>query len=176
MGLVGSEVVVGYYTAAEKILSAILGLRFPVDVSLFPYMVKNKDMKFFKKFIAVAIGINTLVCTFVMFIFARLTLTIVFGPQMLPAIGLLRIFWVVSVVEFVSYTVGYLILVVYNHSKEANLSIFITSICHLIILGILLLTHNVNMYSVAILASWSCIFTCLLRGYNVLKYKLLSSN
>ena len=173
LGLLSSNLVVGYYSAAEKVLNAIFGLRFPVDISLFPYMVKNKDIPFFKKFILIAISINTAVCLLIMGIFAKQTISLVFGTQMLPAYRILQIFCFTAIVEFISYSVGYLLLVVYKHETQANLSIFITSAFHLIGLFILFITNNINMYSVAIMMTTSLFVTFLFRMYYINKFKVL---
>ena len=44
LGLIGSNIMVGYYVAAEKIYNAINGIQAPLGQALYPFVAKHKDM------------------------------------------------------------------------------------------------------------------------------------
>ena len=137
-------------------------------------MAKNKDIKFFKKFASVATAINTIICL-ALIPLSKLLIKLVFGAEMLPAYRLLQFFCIAAIFEFPSVICGYQLLVIFGHKTEANMSIYITSIFHLTILGILLLLHQLNMYNVAILVVCSTLLTFFIRMFLVHKYKILNN-
>lgn len=171
LGLIGSKLMVGYYAAAEKIFYAILGLRYPVDVSLFPYMAKNKDIDFFKKFATIAILLNTLICIAIIIYSKQLTL-LVFGENMVPAYKVLQIFCLSAILEFPSVVGGYQLLVAFEHKIEANCSVYVTVIFHIIGLGILYLINKLDMYSISWMILCSTTLTLAIRIYFINKFKI----
>lgn len=172
LGLIGSNIMVGYYVAAEKIYNAINGIQAPLGQALYPFVAKNRDIKTFKKWFFIAILCNLSICTFV-FIFAKQFITIFYGENMLFAYKILKIFSFISLIVFPSMLIGYPLIGALGHTKEANGSVIIGSIIHVIGLFILFIIGKMNVYSIAfmVLITESIVFC--IRAYSVLKYKLL---
>jgi len=172
LGLIGSNIMVGYYVAAEKIYQAINGIQLPLTQALYPFVAKHEDIKTYKKWVSVALLCNVLICTFV-FIFAKQFITIFYGSDMTEAYKILRIFCFITLITFPSILIGYPLLGALGHTKIANNSVITGSIIHIIGLFILFLTNKMNIYSIAlmVLITESIVFG--IRGYFVLKYKLL---
>ena len=91
LGLISSNIMVGYYVAAEKIYAAVSGLVGPLTTALYPFVSKNKDINLFKKIFVATNIINTCICFFV-YTFAPQIITIFYGAEMLKANEILRIF------------------------------------------------------------------------------------
>lgn len=173
LGLIGSNIMVGYYVAAEKIYNAINGLQAPLGQALYPFVAKHKDIETYKKWFTVAILCNIVVCSFV-FIFAKQFITIFYGSNMIEAYRVLRIFCLISLIVFPSMLVGYPLIGATGHIKEANGSVIIGSIVHLIGLFILFIINKMNIYSIAlmVLITESIVFG--IRVLAIWKYKLLN--
>ncbi len=172
LGLIGSNIMVGYYVAAEKIYNAMNGIQQPLNQALYPFVAKHKDMKTYKKWVLIALICNLFICGFV-FLFAKEFITIFYGTEMTEAYKILRIFCFVVLVTFPSILIGYPLLGALGHTKEANGSVIIGSIIHVIGLFMLFIIGKMNVYSIVfmVLITESIVFG--IRAYSVLKYKLL---
>ena len=175
LGLISSTVMVGYYVAAEKIYAAISGLVGPVTTALYPFVAKYKDIKLFKKIFKHVVLVNICICIFV-FIFAPNIITVFYGAEMYNAYKVLRIFCFLTMVSVPHMMIGYPLLGAMGYTKQVNASVIISSIVHIIGLTTLYLTGKMNIYSIAYMVLITESFVFLLRGYWVLKYKLLIDN
>ena len=175
LGLIGSNIMVGYYAAAEKIYQAISNLQSPVHQALYPFVSKNKDIKTYKKWVLVALLCNIVACGFV-FLIAKPFTILFYGEQMVEAYKILRIFCVIAMITFPSVLIGFPLLGAFNHTKEANMSVVAGSILHITGLTLLYLFGIMNIYSIAlmVLVTESIVFS--IRAYYVWKYKLLKEN
>ena len=175
LGLIGSNLMVGYYVAAEKIYNALNGLFDPLGTALYPFVSKNKNIKLYKKIFQIALIFIVILCSFI-FIFSKTIVTIFYGNNMLEAYKILKIFCIVVLVTSPSRLLGYPLLGALGHTKEANGSVIQGSVIHIIGLFILFITGNMNVYSIAlmVLITESIVFA--IRVYYVRKYKLLKIN
>lgn len=142
----------GYYTSANKLITAGKNGLSPVADSLYPYMAKNKDFKLVKKVLLVAEPVIFAFCA-VVFIFAEPFCGWFFGEEFTQAGAVLRAMLPVGVVIFPSYVLGFPMLTAMGISKHANYSTIFGSVCHMILLGVLFLLGEVNMISLAISVS-----------------------
>lgn len=174
LGLISSNIMVGYYVAAEKIYQAINGVQAPLGSALYPFVAKHKDVKTYKKWFNIAVLINLLICIFI-FVFAKWIITVFYGLDLTEAYKILRIFCITSLVVFPSMLVGYPLLGALGHTKEANSSVILGSIIHILGLLILFLLNKMNIYSIAcmVLITESVVFT--IRAYSIWRYKLLNT-
>lgn len=175
LGLIGSNIMVGYYVAAEKIYNAINGIQAPLGQALYPFVAKNKDLKTYKKWFLIAVLLNVIICSFV-FIFAKQFITIFYGIEMCNAYKVLRLFCLISLVVFPSMLVGYPLIGAMGHTKEANGSVIVGSVIHIIGLLALYLTHKMNIYSIALMVLITESVVLGIRIYAIFKYKLLKFN
>ena len=171
LGLVGSNIMVGYYVAAEKIYTALNGIQSPLSQAIYPYVAKNKDIKLFKKIFTYACLANTLICVSV-FIFAKDIISIFYGIEMVEAYKILKIFCITTLVVFPSILIGYPLLGALGHTKEANGSVIIGSIIHVIGLLVLYLTNKMNVYSIATMVLITEIIVFAIRFISIFRYKI----
>lgn len=174
LGLISSNIMVGYYVAAEKIYQAINSIQAPISTALYPFVAKNKDVNLYKKIFKIANICNIFICIFV-FIFAKDIISIFYGSQMVLAYKVLRIFCGIVLVSFMSGMVGYPLIAALGHSKEANGSIVIGSIFHIIGLFLLFISNKLNIYSIATMVLITESIVLAIRIFFILKYKLLKN-
>lgn len=175
LGLISSNIMVGYYVAAEKIYTAISGMVYPLTNAIYPYIAKNKDIKLFRKILFLVVIINICICTFV-YTFAPQIITIFYGAEMLKANEILRIFCLLTMISVPHMMLGYPLLGAMGYTKEVNASVIISSIFHVMGLTVLYLIGKMNIYSIAYMVLITESFVFILRGFWVLKYKLLTIN
>ncbi|AEH22444.1 polysaccharide biosynthesis protein [Thermodesulfobacterium geofontis OPF15] len=96
LGLFTNNTIVGYYSAAEKIIKAIQGLLGPISQTIYPHvsklMYESKEcgIKFLRK-VTLLIGSFSFVLSLIIFIFADLIVRIVLGSQYTESVIVLRI-------------------------------------------------------------------------------------
>ncbi len=175
LGLVVSTTAVAYYTSADKIFWAIFALYSTFIGALFPYMSKNKDIKFFKKIlkylIILAIGFSLF-----LILSSKVLIILFFTEKMLPAINILRIFALTLGFYLFVDLLGFPLLGAFGYVKETNNGYIVGGIYNLIGLIVLYLLNNITIYTVAFLVSSTYIIIFLHRIYYVNKYKILQNN
>lgn len=174
LGLISSNTLVGYYVAAEKICIAIKGLQVPIKNSIYPFIAKNQDIALYKKIFVPVVLINTIICL-IIFILSKEIIILFYGNEMLEAYKILRIFCIVVIVTCPSTLLGYPLLGAMGFINEANKSVIIASITHIIGLGILYLMDKITPYSIAYMVLCSETLLFLQWSFYIIKYKLLKS-
>lgn len=175
LGLTCSALMVGYYAAAYKIYWAVHCLICTFSNVMFPYMSKNKDLKFFKQIYPVAVIGNLLIAGFV-FIFAKKIILIFYGPETMEAYKILRILCFTLFLTCFTNLLGYDLLGAFGYIEKVNKSIVIGSFIHLILLLVLYITNHINMFSVAYLVLFTNILLFSFTIYLICKYKVLKEN
>ena len=107
-----------------------------------------------------------------MFIFAKDFTIIFYGKEMVLSYKVLRIFCITLLFSFTHGLMGYPVLAALGHSKEANYSIVVASICHISLLFVLLYLKVANIYTVAMLTAVAEGLVFLYRVLVINKYKL----
>ena len=174
LGLIGSNIMVGYYVAAEKIYNAILGLQGPLTDALYPFISKNKEIKLYKKIFALTTIVNVCLC-FLCFIFAPNIITIFYGNEMVNAYKILIILVFAILVTLPSRLFGYPLLGALGYTNKANSSVVIGSILHIIGLITLFVTDLMNVYTIAAMVVITESVVFIIRAYYVWKYKILNN-
>ena len=175
LGVIDSNVMVGYYVAAEKLYQAFDGIFLPINNVLYPYISKYKNINLYKKIFYISIIVNIIICVF-MFIFAKDIVTIFYGSEMIKSANILRIFMVTILFLCPAVMLGYPLLAALGHSKEANLSVIVGSVVHISGLVILFYIGKISVYSIAFMVLLTQIFVFSIRTYNVKKYNLWNLN
>lgn len=175
LGLIGSNISVGFYVAAEKISQAIDGIQSPLIQALYPFVAKNKNIKLFKKIFYLMLFIYTLIGIFI-FVFAKDIIVIFYGQHMEDAYKVLRIFVFAFTLNAPVVLLGYPLLGGLGYTNIANKSVIISSIFHLCGLLILFLTKNLNIYSIAWLCVLNVLVTLSIRLGATIRYKLFSTH
>ena len=175
LGLISSNIMVGYYVAAEKIYYALSGLYQPVNQALYPFIAKNKDIELFKKIFAIIVILNTFICS-LMFIFAKYFIILFYGTDMVNAYKILRIFCFGTLIAAPHILLGYPLLGGMGYTKQVNASVVIASIIHICGLMVLYFSNHMNIYSIAIMATCTEYIVFTMRAYWVWKYRIFSYN
>lgn len=145
-------VLVGYYAAADRLMSAGKGALSPISDSIYPYMIKNKDFILIKRILKYSLPI-ILCFSVIIYAFAPQVCTLIFGPDFVDTSKILRYLMPIAVVTLPSYLLGFPTLGAVGLSKYANHSITVATIIHIILLLLLLITGNLNVYSLSLLTT-----------------------
>lgn len=171
LGFAGSEFMVGLYVAAEKIYTAINGLKEPVVTAMYPFIAKNKDILLYKKIFKIVL-IGTFLISLFAFIFAKFIIITFYGTHMQNAYKVFQIFCILFFVNVPSVLIGYPLLGGLGYTKICNYSVIISSILHVICLFILLFFNRLTIYSMAYLVLLTTCIELLIRVFGVIKYKV----
>jgi len=95
LGLVSNNEIVGYYSAAEKLMKAIASLTQPIAQALYPYLVRLKNIKEnFKKIFSPSIIISFII-TITTFSLSNFIVKILYGSKMIYSGYILKILSIV---------------------------------------------------------------------------------
>ena len=154
----------GYYTSADKLMSAGKSALTPISDSLYPYMVKNHDYKLVKKVLLILEPIILVGCV-ILFIFAPDFCVLIFRKESFrPAGDVLRVMLPTAVIILPSYICGFPMLSSMGLAKHANYSTIFGSVIHVFILAILYFTGNMNMITLGAAMS---VAEALILGYRL---------
>lgn len=169
LGTISAPLFVGYYVAAEKIYVAIDSLFSQVNNVLYPYMTKNKNIRFFISvlfFSSVVILFISLLFVF----FSENIISIFYGEKMLFASKILKIFAIVLVLKIPATMIGYPLLAAYGKTKETNYSVVISSVVHIIGLFMLFFISKISVVTIAFMVGFSVLTMLLVRVFFIIKY------
>ena len=172
LGVIASPLMVGFYTAAEKIYMAYDSLFAQVNNVMYPYITQTKNVILWKKVLSISMIFNAILCVLV-FLYGKNIIIIFYGAEMEPAYKILQIFAIIILIKIPSTMMGYPLLAALGYTKVANLSVVAASFVHFFGLSVLIITNSLNIYSLACMAGISETFICLYRLVFVVKYKLL---
>lgn len=145
LGLLTNNTLVGYYSIAEKFITAANGLFNPISQALYPYIsrtVHNDDktsniirIRKLTKLAALLGGIFSLG----LFIFAEPLILILFGPNYANSIIILRILSIIPFMVSLSNIFGIQTMLTFNYKKDFTIIVLMGGIID-IILGIILIS------------------------------------
>lgn len=158
----GQTAIVGFYGAADKLISAAKSAVSPVADSLFPYMVKHKDYKLIRRLMRIFMPVIA-AGVLLAFVFAQPLCMLLFGEEYRAAGGILRLMLPIALVLFPSYILCFPVLVPMGLQKYANLSNGIGAAVQIIGLALLYIAGRVDAYALCILASISEVSVFLFR-------------
>ena len=150
LGLFTNNTIVGYYSAAEKIIKASYGLLTPVSQTAYPYISKlvteskQRALNFIRK-LAKLVGIGTFILSSFLFIFATPIVNIVLGPQYQQSIVVLRILAFLPFIIGLATVYATLFLLGFGYVKDWSKIIISCSLLNvvfiLIFVGVFSLAH-----------------------------------
>lgn len=173
LGLFGSNTMAGYYSAAEKLFTALQSAYVPVNNTLYPYMAKTKDVQLFKK-IFIGINIINLLAIIFLLIETKEVVYIIYKITDVPSVNVLKILLIACTLIVPSILLGYPLLGTLGFTKYANGSVIASSIVHLLGLFILVLTGSLSVYSVAAMLVVTEAVVLSIRIFATWKYKLFN--
>jgi PST family polysaccharide transporter len=122
LGLFTNNTIVGYYSAAEKIVRAVQGLLMPVSQTVYPYISKlatkskQKALSFIRKLV-VLVGIGSFIISLLFFILAGYIVNIFLGSQYQQSIIVLRILAFLPFIIGLSNIFGIQTMLTFNLKK-----------------------------------------------------------
>lgn len=131
LGLFFNNIIVGYFSAGEKIIKAISAISVPISQAIYPYVSKlaqqskEQTMRFLRK-ITLYIGSLMLLLTLGLFCGADILVKYILGPQYINSIQVIRIMSVLPVSIFLNNIFGTQIMLNFN-MKQAFSRIFISA-------------------------------------------------
>ncbi|MBE6485590.1 MAG: flippase [Methanosphaera stadtmanae] len=145
LGLLTNNTLVGYYSIAEKIINAVNGLFNPISQALYPYIsrtVNNKDKNsnilMIRKLTKLA-AILGMIFSIGVFVFAEPVINILFGPEYVSSITVLRILSIIPFMVSLSNIFGIQTMLTFNYKKDFTKIVLMGGIID-IILGIILIS------------------------------------
>ena len=160
----------GYYTSSDKILTAGRYAMSPISDSVYPYMVKNKDFKLIRKILLYLMPIITVACV-VCFIFSKKICILLFGAEYAGSAMILKYMLPIIWITLPSYLLGFPTMSPLGLKKQANLSVIIASIFHIIAIAILWFTKLLNIKSICVLTIFTEFLILILRVYFIFNRK-----
>jgi PST family polysaccharide transporter len=171
LGLVASNVMVGYYAIAEKLYMVLRNLYQPIVQVIYPYISKSKNVKFFKKLYPGVVILN-FIGVYILWVFTPELIYLVSKEHFVESIKVFRTLLIVACIVVPSILIGYPFLAALGFKNEANYSTIIGSLFHVTILGVLYFINLINMYNIVYLLIATESIVLLYRYYAVYKNKL----
>ncbi len=139
LGIFASTTVVGYYSAAEKLIYVAVGLLGPISQSLYPHISSvasksKEDASDFIKKIIVYVGSFTFVISIILFFGAGLILNILAGNQFENSVIILRILSFIPFIVGLSNVFGVLFLIALGYANRVSRVQIIVGVCYPILL------------------------------------------
>jgi len=163
LGFFTTDIMVGYYAAAEKIFMAARSLFSPLVLALYPYMTSKRNLKLFKNVFYISIGIAVFL-SISLFFFSDKILELIFKPDMDLSAEILRLFSLIIPIIAASVLLGYPLLAARGHEKYANFSIAIGSLIHIILIALLIPDINPVRVAIAVMITETVILGIIITG------------
>ena len=158
----------GYYTSSDKILTASRSAVSPISDSIYPYMVKNRNFNLIKKILKILMPIITLVCIIV-FIYSKEICILLFGDKFAGSSKVLRYMIPIIIMTLPSYLLGFPTMSPLGLKKQANYSVVIGSVFHIVSIVILYLLGILNLDSLCILTIITEFLILLIRLFYIFR-------
>ncbi|MGC8985024.1 MAG: flippase [Thermosulfidibacteraceae bacterium] len=143
LGLFMNNTIVGYYSAAEKLVGAVQRLWAPVSQTIYPYFSKlyNQDQGKAKQLLVRVLGITAMI-TFLISTLGCLSapffVSIVLGKEYLPSVSVFQILVFVVFAVGINDILGIQGLVSFGYGNKFSQVVIIAGIIHLTLLFILI--------------------------------------
>ncbi|MCF2612840.1 oligosaccharide flippase family protein [Fusobacterium perfoetens] len=159
-----SESDIAYWGVAFQLITLVISLYEPITSSLYPRMVKSRNVKLIKNalvYIVPVILVGVTVCYFG----APFFINIVAGVGYEISINIFRIMLPVLVFTYPAQVLGFPVLGPINKEKYVTISTLIAAVFHMGVLIVLLSINKFTLINIAILRSTTEFVLMLLRIY-----------
>ncbi len=171
LGFFGTNVMAGYYSAAEKLFIALQSAYYPLTNTLYPYMTKTKNVRVFKKIFFYAALLNIIIIG-ALIADTKDVIYIIYKIKDIQSAIVLKFLLIACLMIVPSLMLGYPFLGAMGYSKYTNNSVIISSLFHLTGLCTLVISNNLSVYSVACMVIFTETVVLTIRLWGVRKYKL----
>lgn len=141
--------IIGYFTSADRLITAAKQGITPVADSLYPYMVRNKNFALIRKILLIGLPLLGIGCL-VTALFAEQICVIIFGEAYRASGEYLRLLMPVVFLAFPAMIFGFPVLSPMGLSKYANISNMLGSVIQIAQLSILFTTGHLNIATICI--------------------------
>jgi PST family polysaccharide transporter len=158
LGLFTNNTIVGYYSAAEKIIKAVQGLFTPVSQTIYPYISKllheskEKGLLFIRKVILI-MGIVSLIISILILLLAQPIVLILLGEKYLQSVIVLKIMSFLPFIIMLSNILGIQTMVTLGYKKVFSNILISAGIINLVLAFILVPLYQHVGISIAVLIS-----------------------
>ena len=139
---------VAYYDLAEKLTTLLKTPIFILGQSIFPDFSRHRNIEFVKKMMRYTIVVVTLI-TAVSILLSRKIIFIIGGSDMINASPVFQILASTTILITISLFFGNILLLGLGHNKDYLLLRTYAILTFLFVIGILILIHRVNLFSLA---------------------------
>lgn len=161
---------IAYWGICMQILSAAKALYNPITNSLYPFMIRNKDINFIKKISLLMIIPMIIGCMIVIF-GGDFIMSVIGGEKYAEAGKILKYLLPAFVFSFYSMLYGWPVLGSVGKVKETTISTVIASVIQIVGLTILIFASIFNLEGLAICCSISEAFLFVIRYFIYIKNK-----
>ncbi len=151
LGMFTNTTMVGYYSIAEKLYTALQSVYRPVTQVLYPYIAKERNKILFRKIFYLLVFLN-MVGVFLLYLFDDSIFAFLFSKKIgIESISVFHILLLANLIVVPSILLGYPFLGALGFARYANMSVIYASIVHVIGLGLLIMLNKVTIYNIAIM-------------------------
>lgn len=161
---------IAFWGICMQILSAAKALYNPITNSLYPHMLKEKDIKVVKK-INIVMLIPMIIGSTIVFFASETLMQVIGGDKYIAAGNLLRFLLPTFIFSFYSMIYGWPVLGAIGKVKETTTTTIIASVVQVCSLAILIFFNRFSLYGLAISCSLSEITLFVARYFVYLQNK-----
>lgn len=172
LGFFTSNTMVGYYSVAEKLYQALLGLYAPIVQTLYPYLSSSKNMGMYKKIFIAVVFFNILLISFLCY-YHGVVIELLFKSPGQEINNVFLIFLTSALLHVPAILLGYPLLGAFGFSRYANITVMQSSAVHLLGLVLLMAFGYISIYSVSVMVVITEATVFFTRLYYSKKVKLL---
>ncbi len=148
LGMIYDAKIVGIYSVAEKVSKIVQSLYSILTQTLYPYLVKSKNLYLFKKILTFSTLINLFLLSLLAF-FGELIFKEIFNTSNPEILKVFYILLIANLFILPTYLAGFPLFGSFGYEYYVNQSAILGAFFHLITLGILFLFGKMSLYSVA---------------------------
>ncbi|HIF9347328.1 TPA: oligosaccharide flippase family protein [Photobacterium damselae] len=152
IGLKFGDNILGFYSMAERLYRAFYMLLAPINQSLYPYMVKTRNIKLFRKFFIV-ITLLSIVVSFIVIFLSPYIYLVLFNVTNSVSIEIFKLLCIATIFGVSNSLIGFPLLGALGFVKEANYSLVfgaIISFLYVLIVYMLNLNYFYFVYSLIV--------------------------
>lgn len=142
LGMLTNHTVVGYYSAAEKIVKSVLGLLGPISQAAYPRFSKmasesrDKALFWMRKMLLLIGGLGSIM-TIILFLAAPLIGMIILGHQFQRSIAVVHILSPLVFLIGVNNTLGIQVLFPFNQERWVAIIVFVAGLINIVLAALL---------------------------------------
>ena len=170
LGIFTNNTIVGYYSIAYKMYDAFKSIYQQGINTIYPYMVKYKNISFFNKCFFASVIINFFMVV-ILILFSKDIIYLIFKIDNASLVQVFIIFMLSSLLQLPGNLLGYPFLGVFGYFKSVNRTVIYSAIIACLVLFIFCILGMVNVYTIAItvvisesLIFFTRLFICYNRG------------